>query len=335
VIKGERQRLASSAVFRPRGRAGTSIPTWCAEGCRLDLIPWLVSNLELVARTLLEEGAVGFRGFSGLSTSDFATVTTWLCGAPVEYKERTTPRHLIDAPAHVYTSTDYPSDQEIFLHNENAYASHWPAYLCFYCERPAEAGGETSLADLEEVESFLSPELTRQVRARGLVHRRTFIDGAGVSWQDAFGVTSLEDLQAHCHRAGFALIATGDRLQVEYPHAPFARHPRTGKAVWFNHAAFFQADKLDAQVLRALQQLLGDQELPNRIVYGDGAPLEQSVIAELTRAYRRALVPHAWQANDLIILDNMRIAHGRWPFAGQRRVWVSMANELERLDLLA
>jgi len=269
-----------------------------------------------------------------LSTADFATVTRLLCGSPIEYTERTTPRHLIDPLAQVYTSTDYPSDQEIFLHNENAYASGWPAYLCFYCERPAESGGETPLADLKEVAGLLSPQLTRRLRERGLLHRRTFIEGAGVSWQEAFGVSSIEDLRAHCNRAGLTLSVSRGRLRVEYPHSPYARHPRTGEPRWFNHAAFFQADKFEAQMVRALHQLLGDQELPNQILYGDGTPFEQSVIAELTRAYRGAAVPHAWRANDVIVVDNMRFAHGRRPFAGRRRVWVSMAGELRRSDLL-
>jgi len=334
VIKGERQRLVSEAVLRPRGRTAESVPTWCAEGDRLELIPWLASNTAAVARTLLEEGGLCLRGFPALSTADFATVTRLLCGPPIEYTERTTPRHRVDGLAHVYTSTDYPSDQEIFLHNENAYASHWPAYLCFYCEQPAESGGETPLADLREVAGFLAPRLTRRLQDRGLLHRRIFIEGAGVSWQEAFGVSSLEALRAHCNRARLILTVTGDRLRVEYPHSPYARHPRTGELQWFNHAALFQSDKFDAQVVRALHQLLGDQELPNQILYGDGVPLEQSVVAELTQAYRRASVPHAWQANDLIVLDNMRFAHGRRPFVGQRRVWVSMANELRRSDLL-
>jgi hypothetical protein len=287
-----------------------------------------------VIAVLREHGAVCLRGFATLTAEDFAEVTQRLCGAPIAYRERTTPRRSIgETEARIYTSTEYPRDQEIFLHNENAYASRWPEYLCFFCERPAQAGGETPLADVRRIEALLAPELKRHLQARGLIHRRTFIEGAGVAWQQAFDVTTFDDLARHCHEGGLDLTVVDNRIRVEYRHGPYARHPRTRELCWFNHAAFFQADKLDVQVARGLHQMLGPEELPNRVLYGDGTSLEAQTIAELSRAYREAALPHAWQANDVVILDNMRYAHGRCRFAGPRSVWVTMANELLRTDL--
>jgi alpha-ketoglutarate-dependent taurine dioxygenase len=329
VIKHERQRLISTVAFRPAdGTRDSHIPTWDAGGCGLQLAAWLDQHAEVVTTVLREHGAA-------LTAVSFAGITGRLCGAPIVYRERTTPRRPIgDASTPIYTSTEYPRDQEIFLHNENAYASCWPEYLCFYCAQPAQAGGETPLADLRQVEAALSPELMRGMQARGLLHRRTFIDGVGINWQQAFGVETLDELELRCRENGIELAA-GERVRVEYRHAPRARHPRTSEPCWFNHAAFFQADKLEASLAAGLHQMLGPEELPNRILYGDGTSLETPVITELTRAYRAAAVPHAWRTDDLVVLDNMRYAHGRRPFVGPRSVWVSMANELKRSDLLA
>ena len=337
MIKSKRENAVSRVAFRPADAARLLyVHCWDASGCAQPLLSWLASegNVESVIAQLREQGAVCLRGFARLSAEEFATVTARLCGAQLEYRERTTPRSVIDqAVTGVYTSTEYPGDQEIFLHNENAYASHWPEYLCFYCEEPAQIGGETTLADLHKVEAGISPELARLISARGLLHRRIFIEGVGVSWQTAFNVAHIDELRCHCAQAGLSVTAGDDRIMVEHRHSPYARHARTHERRWFNHAAFFQSDKVDARVTRALEHLLGSDELPNRILYGDGTPLEQAVVAELTQAYRAALVAHAWQRNDLVVLDNMRYAHGRRPFGGTRRVWVSMANQLNRVDL--
>ena len=47
----------------------------------------------------------------------------------------------------IYTSTEYPADQQIVLHNEMSFSNNYPRYLFFYCELPSLQGGETPLAD--------------------------------------------------------------------------------------------------------------------------------------------------------------------------------------------
>jgi alpha-ketoglutarate-dependent taurine dioxygenase len=36
-------------------------------------------------------------------------------------------------------------------------------------------------------------------------------------------------------------------------------------------------------------------------------------------------MPHAWEAGDLLMLDNLLAAHGRRPFSGERRIAVAMS----------
>jgi hypothetical protein len=63
----------------------------------------------------------------------------------------------------------------------------------------------------------------------------------------------------------------------------------------------------------------------DRTYYGDGAPIEPSVIDALHEAYRNATVSFPWEKGDLLMLDNMLVAHGRAPYTGAREILVGMA----------
>jgi alpha-ketoglutarate-dependent taurine dioxygenase len=64
--------------------------------------------------------------------------------------------------------------------------------------------------------------------------------------------------------------------------------------------------------------------LPYNTYYGDGQPIEDSVVEELREAYRQETVAFPWQPGDILMMDNMLVAHGRNPFTGPRKILVGM-----------
>jgi hypothetical protein len=96
--------------------------------------------------------------------------------------------------------------------------------------------------------------------------------------------------------------------------------------VWFNHAAFFHISTLEPSAQEVLLAGSGEEELPNNTYYGDGSPIEFSVLEEIREAYRRETVSFSWQEGDLLMLDNMLVAHGRNPYVGRRKILVAMAD---------
>jgi hypothetical protein len=66
----------------------------------------------------------------------------------------------------------------------------------------------------------------------------------------------------------------------------------------------------------ALLQESEDGELPANFYYGDGSPIESEGLDQLRAAYHAETVSFPWQKGDLLMLDNMLVAHGRAPFSG-------------------
>ena len=76
----------------------------------------------------------------------------------------------------------------------------------------------------------------------------------------------------------------------------------------------------------ALLEVVEPDQLPRNVYYGDGAPIEDGVLDEIRGVYREVQVVFPWLAGDVLMLDNMLVAHGRTPFHGDRKVIVAMAD---------
>ena len=70
----------------------------------------------------------------------------------------------------VYTSTEYDSGLEVLLHNELSYAGWCPDRVFFGCLQPADAGGETQIADGRAVYQALDPEVRTRFESRGVTY---------------------------------------------------------------------------------------------------------------------------------------------------------------------
>jgi hypothetical protein len=65
-------------------------------------------------------------------------------------------------------------------------------------------------------------------------------------------------------------------------------------------------------------------DLPRLVRYGDGSPIEDEVMARLDKLYWETCVISPWQPGDLVLVENMLVAHARKPYAGPRKVIVAM-----------
>jgi alpha-ketoglutarate-dependent taurine dioxygenase len=290
----------------------------------VNLSSWANNNGETISKLLLEHRALLFRNF-GVSTANqfnqFIQATS--NGELLEYRDRSSPRHSISDK--IYTSTDYPAEHSIFLHNEGTYWLRWPLKIYFCCLQASQQGGETPIADCRQIFARINPKVRELFIEKKVLYVRNYNDGLGLPWQTVFQTTNKAEVEEYCRKNDIEFEwKDGERLRTRFCRQAVAKHPQTGEFTWFNHATFFHISTLETKIREALLTLK-EEDLPNNTYYGDGYPIEASVLDELRDAYYQEKISFPWKAGDILMLDNMSIAHGREPFIGQRQVLVGMA----------
>lgn len=295
----------------------------------VDLAAWMTGERARIEDLMLRHGGLLFRGFGVRTPAVFQQVVSAFCPETIEYTERSTPRTKVSD--FLYTSTEYPPDQTIPLHNENSYSHTWPRYIWFFCERAAERGGETSIADSRHVFQLLDPALRQRFAQRKVTYVRNYSPHLGLSWQETFQTESREQVEAYCRLSSIACEWKGDRLTTRQTRQATERHPCTGEMLWFNQAHLFHTSSLPPAIYRSLLATVSEEEFPRHAYYGDGAPIEPDALLHIRDVYERAAMSVRWKPGDVLLLDNMLTAHGRLPYRGARRVLVAMAKPYDAL----
>jgi alpha-ketoglutarate-dependent taurine dioxygenase len=225
----------------------------------------------------------------------------------------------------VYHSTPYPADKTILFHNESSHLHQWPTRQFFHCVIPSREGGETPIVDCREMIRRLNPEIVRRFREKKLMYVRNFVQGVDVGWQDFFRTEDQGEVEAYCRKAGIEFQWKGENDLMTRRISPgVCRHPQTGEWTFFNQVQLHHDSCLDAEVRRSMEALFRTEDLPRNVCYGDGTPIEESVMEAIGRAYWEAAVALPWEAGDIMVLDNMLVAHARNPFVGPRKIVVAM-----------
>lgn len=295
---------------------------------KVDACAWFAESADSVKELLADAGAVLFRGFPITTAQQFLKLVESIDSETMDYVQRSTPRTaVIDK---VYTSTEYPCDQEIFFHNENAYASVWPKRIAFWCETPPATGGRTPIADGRKVLGSIPAEIRDAFETYGLLYRRSFRPGLGIPWQETFGVVDRAELESRYAGQGYRFEWSDDGTLLAYFKAPAViAHPDTGALSWFNHAALFHRAALP-EMLRRHFETRDPAGMTMSTLLGNGAPIPDAWIVAIRGVYRQHAVRFDWQRGDILLLDNCITAHGREPYTPPRRILVSMTGSLRR-----
>jgi alpha-ketoglutarate-dependent taurine dioxygenase len=296
----------------------------------VDLEGWANNHQSLIESVLLKHGAILFRGFEINSIARFTRFVRSISPQLISYDEPTTPRSVL-IPG-VYTSTDYPASQFIQFHNELSYARCWPLKIWFGCLTAPAQGGETPIADSRKVFASLSDQIKKRFMRKKVMYVRNYGYGLGLPWQKVFQTRDKTVVEERCRRSGMSFEWTeNDNLRTRQVSQACLHHPKTGEMLWFNQAHVHHLSSLDQSLRETLLAVSETAENPLDInaCYGDGSAIEPAVIEQIHQAYREASVTFTWQDGDILMLDNMLMAHARAPFAGARRVVVAMAEPFD------
>ncbi|MEH2411060.1 amino acid adenylation domain-containing protein [Nostoc sp.] len=298
----------------------------------IDFVAWAKTNQKLFIKTeLLKHGAILFRGFNVDSVSEFESVAQAICPDLFgEYGDL--PR--AEESGKVYGSTPYPSDIAILFHNESSHLHQFPLKIWFFCVQPANQGGETPIVDCRKAYQLLNPKLRERLAEKQLMYTRHYTDGLDVSWQDFFRTNDKSIVENYCRQTGIDFEwYDNNSLGTRQIRPAVAVHPNTGDKVFFNQIQLHHIAYLDAEVRESLLSLFGGNKLPRNVYYGDGTPIEDEVIAEINGVFQQSKTSFIWQKGDILMLDNMLAAHGRYPYEGQRKIVVAMGEMIQSQDI--
>ncbi|MEH2243331.1 TauD/TfdA family dioxygenase [Nostoc sp.] len=290
----------------------------------LNLILWAASNREWMETKLLHHGGILFRDFNIKAVSEFEQFIQTISGELLEYSYRSTPRSQVSGK--IYTSTEYPANQYIPLHNEMAYSRNWPMKIWFFCCKSAQQGGETPIADSRKILSCLDSKIHEKFLQKQVMYVRNYSDILDLKWQDVFQTTNKSDVEKYCKNSGIEFEwKDSNHLRTRQVCQAIATHPKTNEKVWFNQAHLFHISSLKTEVQETLLSTFSEEDIPRNAYYGDASPIETSILDEIRQLYQQESVIFPWKEGDILMLDNMLTAHGRTPFLGYRKVVVGMA----------
>ncbi|MYM84891.1 TauD/TfdA family dioxygenase [Duganella sp. FT50W] len=289
----------------------------------IDLVEWARSNQPAISAALRKNKAILFRNFKSQDHETFAQFVQAIA-RPLEYVYRSTPRTSIGEK--LYTATEFPRQYSIPLHCENSYQADWPMQLFFYCKQPAAEGGATPIADIAQVTRTLDTSIKETFEKKEVLYVRNYGSGIDLNWQTVFQSQIKAEVEAYCRENQIEYAWKGENLQTRQRRPAMARHPFSQELLWFNQAHLFHVSALEAATRAAMLKIFPPNELPRNAYFGDGSELNEEELTHIRSTYVQAQSVFEWQRGDILMVDNMQVAHGRQPFIGERAVLVMMGN---------
>lgn len=315
--------------------AGDELTTWA------DFVGWFERNIGAVNRAVDAHGAVVLRGFPIRDTADFNTLVQVMGPWGENYAGGASLRSKIDGS--VYETTRVSPSVKIGMHQEMNYLAEAPGRLAFFCVKPAERGGETLIADMRVFTGEIPPALLERFERLGTRIVRNFVarpaDGteevSGLhpdqrSWVTAFYTDDRAEVERECaHKSLTPTWHDDGSLTVETSFPILETHPRTGEVVYrgvvhFHPDDYVQAAQVPEESRREIEDLVARQRVPSGYMLGDGSVLSPAERHPLAQRIESLETAWDWCAGDLMIIDNLLVAHGRNPYEGSRDVQVAL-----------
>lgn len=287
---------------------------------------WIAERRDLVLGILANDGWVLVRGLGVQRAADFrASIEALGLTLADDYGDLPMSPSEDGAPG-VFDVTHFPAEEAILFHNEGSHTPRAPRYIAFHCATAARSGGETPLADSARVLEGLPGALRERFIEQGLLYRRHFVEGLDASWRQYFRTTDPREVDARCAAHGIRTIWYPDgSLSTETGRPAVVPHPDTGRAVFFNQILLHHPACLDPEVRETLQHSLPDGGTPRDVTFGDGTPIPDAWVDAILEAHVRVATAFTWESGDMLFADNLRVAHARRPFDGERQHHVGLS----------
>ncbi|WP_030973037.1 TauD/TfdA family dioxygenase [Streptomyces sp. NRRL S-1824] len=296
-----------------------------------DALSWAAEHRDALRAVVAEHGSVLVRGLGLRDAVGTGAVFSKLAAGLMTEKEVFAPRRTYSDG--VYSSSKWPPNQPMCMHHELSYTLEFPGMMMFACLSAPTDGGATAVADSSTVLDALPAELIERFGREGWLLTRSYNDEIGATVAEAFGTDDRGAVESYCRANAITFEWQPDGgLRTRQRRSAVVRHPVTGRRCWFNQIAFLNEWTMAPEVREYLVDLYGADGLPFNTRFGNGDPIAEDVVQLLNSVYEANTAREAWQAGDLMLVDNIRTAHSREPFEGPREVLVAMADPVHLAD---
>jgi len=287
-----------------------------------DAARWAAEHRAALRAALDEHGSLLVRGLGLREPTQVGAVFRQIATLMTE-REAFAPRKRYGEG--VYSASHWPPNQPMCMHHELSYALEAPGLLLLACLGEPAAGGATPLADSAAVLRGLPAELVDRFDRTGWLLVRNYNEEIGASVAEAFGSDDRGDVDRYCraHAIEHEWLPDGGLRTLQRRRA-IVEH--RGQRCWFNQIAFLNEWTIDPEVREYITDVYGEDRLPFTTRFGNGDPIDAEIVQTIHQAYAAHTVREPWQAGDLMLVDNLRTAHGREPYSGPREVLVAMAD---------
>ena len=281
--------------------------------------PWLEEILK-------NSGAILFRG-NKIELNSYNNFLERLNFEFTSYVGGDSPRTKLNQ--RIYTSTEYPADQSIVLHNELSFSNTYPKYLFFYCEVSPDEGGETPLADTRRLYNLLPKKLIQKYKKKKLKYTMNLHEGYGLgkSWQQVFETDNkiiVENILRH-RKINFSW-QENRMLRLYEIVQPIVTHPLTDELMFISQAHQWHSSNLNKESRESLLKLMPEEEFYHYVSHADDEPLNIEDLELTKKIINEIKVVFKWKQGDILFIDNLLTMHGRNSYEGSRRILLSMAN---------
>ena len=297
-------------------------------------IDWIDSNQSLLDALLIDFGAIVFRGFAFKTADDFDRFVSRYEQYSDGYVAGASPRSSV--VGNVMEATRLAPRFLIWLHQEMAYLPNYPSKIAFFGRKVPEQGGATIIGDMREFTRRMPSAVRTRAEMLGVRGVRNYGpagEGARVArhpddkpWDEGFGTRDRSEVETICEAMGIKPIWNSDgSLTVVSKTEAFANHPVTGERIYrsllhTNNRTYSAFGDNNPEWDESRKR----QAFNTGYTLGDGEPLTTEESREIEGLVDDLIVRWKWQDGDIMLLDNLQVAHGRDPFVGERETLVAL-----------
>ncbi len=279
-------------------------------------------DTELTKQLYREKGALLFRNFA-TDVASFEEFTNRFSDDYMDNKGSGSVRETINKKGDgTIQSVSYSHGRKsqlnfgLPLHADRSYIADQPELMWFYCVRPADDDGETTICDGVRLCEEFSPEVRELFMTKNIQYLRHYPDG---DWQLLYHTDDVDEVRR---------LGRINELDMEWTDDGTLHTVHTTKAItqtkYGNHWTFnnsilivqWQEDDLNRKV--SFVRMEGGERIPDE------------VLAEVREKADKVTYDIPWQPGDLVMIDNTRMLHGRRQFADpERTVYVRMCRSID------